>query len=206
MHVVLVSGWMKADFLWSRYRKWFEREGFTTSVLNTGYFNLGPIQASAKQLARHINELKHPPILVGHSMGGLIIRHYMARYYPSTQTDVAGVITVGSPLNGSPLARFAPWSSSACQMVPDSPFMRKFDSYSDPEIPWLSIKCNYDLIVPGDYAVLEDGEACSLSVNATHTSALLQKSVWQEVMTFAMDCLDLELLFQEAEEEDIDEE
>lgn len=47
-----------------------------------------------------------PPLLVGHSMGGLAIRAWLAST-PAAQTRVARVLTIGSPHHGTWLARFS---------------------------------------------------------------------------------------------------
>lgn len=188
MHALLVSGWGKTDALWRPYQTWFRREGVNTSLLQTRYNNFGPIQAAAKQLSRQINDLKYAPILVGHSSGGLIIRYYMARYAPQSQTGVAGVATIASPLYGSNLARLAPWSSSACQIVPGSGFLNSFDSYQDPEVPWFSVRCTYDLIVPGETSLMEVNGAIHMEVPHGHTTALFSKAVWKDVYDFVVDC------------------
>jgi pimeloyl-ACP methyl ester carboxylesterase len=52
-------------------------------------------------------------VLVGHSMGGIAIRAWM-RSYGSTR--VAGVVTLGSPHQGTRMARRA-WSPNAQQMA-----------------------------------------------------------------------------------------
>lgn len=186
MHVVLVSGWGKLDFMWKPYRKYFASRGLTTSVLNTSYANFGPIQAGSKQLARHVNDLKHPPFLVGHSLGGLIIRHYVAQHLPASHTKIAGVATIATPHEGTPLAKIAPFSASACQAKPDSGFLRKFEAFQEPDIPWMSVRCSYDLVVPGNGTLLDVMDGMHVEVPHTHMSVLLSRTVADLISDFAM--------------------
>lgn len=204
MHAVLVSGIGGVDALWKPYRNWFRQVGFTTTTLESRYWNFGPIQARAKDIARHVDNLKFPPVLVGHSVGGLAIRYYMAHYYPQTQTPVAGVVTIGSPLYGAPLAKLLPFSSAACQMRPDSGFLSKLEAYQDPEIPWLSIRCSFDPFVPGENSLLVADDAIHSEAPTTHWGALLSERVFDEVHDFSMACLtgEIDELVEEAADED----
>lgn len=208
MHVVLVTGWGKQEVLWKPYRAWFRRAGISTSLLDIRYSGFGPIQSSAKQLARHVNDLKHPPILLGHSTGGLIIRQYMAAYHAQSQTEVAGVVTIASPLYGTPVARIAPWSASACQMVPGSNFLAKLESLPDPEVPWFSIRCSYDFLVPGDSPLLEAEGTIHMTATATHLSGLFSKKLFSDVRDFCVDSFngDLTAFLEEEGVEEIAEE
>ncbi|MEH0689408.1 triacylglycerol lipase [Vibrio cholerae] len=49
-------------------------------------------------LSRH-----QPNVLVGHSLGGLIIKHYLESTQPSTDT-ISHVVAIGSPLQGASIA------------------------------------------------------------------------------------------------------
>lgn len=62
-----------------------------------------PISQQASQLVGDINSVDYgnPVILVGHSQGGLVSRK------ASTRVPVAGVITIGTPHSGAPIATHA---------------------------------------------------------------------------------------------------
>lgn len=82
-----------------------EKQGH--EVLNLSYNTLDP---DFEQIARRINAFidHQPTILIGHSMGGLIIRRYLEQ---SAQLDdnpadaVHAVITLGTPHQGATLAK-----------------------------------------------------------------------------------------------------
>lgn len=66
----------------------------------------GPVEARARRLARCLDALPHPRlILVGHSMGGLDARFVASRLDPSRR--VSHVVTVGTPHRGTALAEWA---------------------------------------------------------------------------------------------------
>lgn len=82
------------------------------------YPNDQAIDHSADLLAEHWAELgdARPVILIGHSMGGLVIRDFVTRWRhptePATQLqgpEVLGVIMVGTPNQGSGWARLRAW-------------------------------------------------------------------------------------------------
>lgn len=197
MHVILCSGWGKADFMWRKYRRLWAAEGVTTSLLQNKAFGMGPIQPAAKQLARQIDDLKYPPFVVGHSMGGLIARYALGKY-PS---EIAGLVTIASPLNGSKAAKFAPWSASAHQMRPNSNFLRRCEPLPLPTAPMLNVYCSHDLLVRRDDAIVKEDGTLYAEVPQTHASVLLSTRVWDMIHGFAMDCLggDIELEYVEEE-------
>lgn len=76
------------------------------------------VDGSADLLATHWPQLEgaRPVVLIGHSMGGLVIRDFVTRLrYPSHQApavegaEVRGVIMVGTPNQGSEWARLRVW-------------------------------------------------------------------------------------------------
>lgn len=82
------------------------------------YPNDQAIDRSADLLARHWQKLDadHPVVLVGHSMGGLVIRDFVTRHrYPQSGPAaepgpaVLGVLLVATPNQGSDWARLRVW-------------------------------------------------------------------------------------------------
>ena len=82
------------------------------------YPNDQAIDMSADLLAEHWPNLSRdsPVVLVGHSMGGLVIRDFVTRHLHGIETGeniegptVAGVIMVGTPNHGSDWARLRAW-------------------------------------------------------------------------------------------------
>jgi triacylglycerol esterase/lipase EstA (alpha/beta hydrolase family) len=63
-------------------------------------------------------------ILVGHSMGGLVARAYLQRH---GESRVAGLVTLGTPHQGSRLAHIG-YGENARQMRPGSPWLQALAS------------------------------------------------------------------------------
>jgi Predicted acetyltransferases and hydrolases with the alpha/beta hydrolase fold len=82
-----------------------EKQGH--QVLNISYNTLNPdLDAITTKIEGFIGD--QPAILIGHSMGGLIIRHYLEKsteLHDRPSLDVRAVITLGTPHQGAKLAR-----------------------------------------------------------------------------------------------------
>ena len=106
--VVLVHGFVCNRGLWNR---WLVRlHALNVPVVAV---NLEPVFGSIEDYAVHIEQAVRtveqatglPPVLVGHSMGGLALRHWWAD--AKNDGRVHHAITIGSPHRGTWLARFA---------------------------------------------------------------------------------------------------
>lgn len=122
--VVFVHGLMETERSWAyRSTEWHGRPGVTLGDTmaeldysaawircNTGL----PIESNGRALAtilsRLVRKWPHPVdhvVLVGHSMGGLIIRSALAYGDDRWLGHVAATVSLGTPLHGAPLERFA---------------------------------------------------------------------------------------------------
>ncbi len=106
--VLLVHGLYHNVTAWTLYRRWLRAAGFTR-VYCHGYSSwrtdFGLLvdeldEAVRDLLAAHPGER---PLLMGHSLGGLLIRGWLAD--AANQHLVAGAVTLGTPHQGSSLAR-----------------------------------------------------------------------------------------------------
>ncbi|WGV97852.1 triacylglycerol lipase [Vibrio sp. YMD68] len=78
-----------------------EKLGYHTDVVSYNSLNI-----NAENVFKHIDTLLDPfetNILVGHSLGGLMIKHYLANRKPSS-VRVSHVIAIGSPIQGASIA------------------------------------------------------------------------------------------------------
>jgi pimeloyl-ACP methyl ester carboxylesterase len=108
----------------------------------------GDIDDFVLQLRRRLDSLsaadgQAAQILVGHSMGGLVVRAYLRRFGPS---GVAKVITLGSPNHGTRWARAA-FGADARQMEPDSAWLAKLNEAERPPVPALCLWSTHDAVV-----------------------------------------------------------
>jgi triacylglycerol lipase len=157
--VLLVHGYCCNRGLWIRMRKRLEQHGFRVATVN-----LEPpferIEVLAEQLHRAVEALVARTgidrlILVGHSMGGLVGRSYLATYGAGRVTRL---VTLGTPHQGTLLARFGP-GRCARQMRPGSDFLRKLADAEKLEIPVLTIWSKADeLILPPESSRLAGAE------------------------------------------------
>jgi triacylglycerol lipase len=121
--VLLIHGFVCNRGLWN---PWLKR--LTASGVPVVAVNLEPVFGSIDEVTAHIDEgLRRlvgctglPPVVVCHSMGGLALRRWWVEQ--DDDTRVHHVITIGTPHNGTWLARFA-LSRNARQMRRDSAWL-----------------------------------------------------------------------------------
>ena len=105
--VLLVHGYLCNRGMWWHIARRLARRGYRVHTIDLEP-PLGDIDDYGRQLDRRIEEVRdaegsRAPILVGHSMGGLVIRACMRARGP---IGVRGVVTLGTPHGGTALA---PW-------------------------------------------------------------------------------------------------
>lgn len=114
--VLLLHGLDEPGGIWDDLLIEFEAAGITAWEFR--YPNDQAIDRSADMLAEHWSRLPadHPVILIGHSMGGLVIRDFVSRWrYPSNDAhrvegpEVRGAILIATPNRGSDWARLRAW-------------------------------------------------------------------------------------------------
>lgn len=103
--VVLVHGLHQSAWAMGLLAKKLQQKGFTTYLHD--YDSLGE---TLNQHSDHLNDWlerhhdpKSPIHMVGHSLGGLVIRDFLTRY---TQWQIGRCVTLGTPHNGSIKAKY----------------------------------------------------------------------------------------------------
>lgn len=106
--VLLVHGLYHNVTAWTLYRRWLRAAGFTR-VYCHGYSSwrtdFGLLVDELDEAVRDLVSAYpgEKPLLMGHSLGGLLIRGWLAD--AANQQLVAGAVTLGTPHQGSSLAR-----------------------------------------------------------------------------------------------------
>ncbi|SIO26880.1 esterase/lipase family protein [Halodesulfovibrio marinisediminis] len=107
--IIMIHGLFHNSSAWVLYRHWFKMIGLTNCA--AFYYSSGDnFDEVSRKLNAYMEEFfqKYPeasPILIGHSLGGLLIRNWLANSHHANK--VAGVITLGTPMLGSKLATFS---------------------------------------------------------------------------------------------------
>jgi pimeloyl-ACP methyl ester carboxylesterase len=106
--VLLVHGYLCNRGLWNRWLPVLAQRGHAVVALN-----LEPVFGSIDEYAPLLDEAitrltqatGRPPLVVAHSMGGLAVRAWM-RAHPGADQRVVHVVTIGTPNQGTWLARW----------------------------------------------------------------------------------------------------
>ncbi|MGF1723802.1 alpha/beta hydrolase [Photobacterium nomapromontoriensis] len=135
--VLCVHGWCMADKGWHRkgndHGQQLVSAGYTPIYLryNTG----NHISLNGEEFAFRLEKLFQAwpceikeLVIIGHSMGGLVTRsacHYADVNQLSWLSTLRTFITLGTPHNGAPLARFASWFDDQVLVTPQLKFLQK---------------------------------------------------------------------------------
>jgi pimeloyl-ACP methyl ester carboxylesterase len=157
MPVVLVHGYAGSDSVWRPLIRALlaERFGHLVSITYNS-FAVGP-ETVAVQVATHARRAMElsgfdTVHLVGHSLGGLIVRNAVESHGLARSTGTA--VTIACPHNGTPLARIAPGRCSRA-MLPRLRAERLADPAAQ-RVRWLTYYSDADRIVPASSARLDE--------------------------------------------------
>ncbi len=109
--ILFIHGIFHNATAWLAYHRWFHQHGFTHTFCYSYALAGKTFPELVDHLEREIAALEAAcpgtrPLLVGHSMGGLLARAWMAR--AGNQARIQGVVTLGTPHRGSKLAGLGP--------------------------------------------------------------------------------------------------
>jgi pimeloyl-ACP methyl ester carboxylesterase len=148
--IILVHGLYHNPSGWTLYRRWLKRAGFTNiyawdRLLWKHTFNdlLQGFDVWVREIARNLPD--KPIVLIGHSLGGLIVRAYAQS--PNAVENIAGVVTLGTPHQGTKIAVFG--LGKACMDIHHrAPLIKRIEEAAVPEnIPHLAVYSPIDNIV-----------------------------------------------------------
>lgn len=149
--VILVHGLYHNPSAWMFYRPAFAGRGFGP-VVTVRYPSFGSsfdalvdtLDATVRDLGRTLPG-GPPPLLVGHSLGGLVIRAWLARQ--DGAPAIRGVITLGTPHQGSTLA-FLGVGALARSLTFKGALVQRIEQMEHrPGVPCVAIRSDLDNMV-----------------------------------------------------------
>jgi triacylglycerol lipase len=181
--VLLVHGFVCNRGLWNPWMARLRRAGVPFVAVNLepvfGSIDDYPtiIEAAVQRLEAATGER---PLLVGHSMGGLAIRAWLAGH--AADARVRGVVTIGSPHHGAWLAKLSRWTINGLQMRPGSDWLRRLEA-AEPASRRERFVCLYshcdNIAFPASTALL-DGARHRHIPGTAHVDLVHHPEVWGE--------------------------
>ncbi len=157
--ILMVNGYLSFGSTWHFMRKRLAEAGHgPIYTMNIGSFDsiskyAAEVQAQVKRIQEETG--RSDIAFVCHSKGGLVASHYATRMAEEDGIEVTDVITIGSPLAGTPIAKLG-LGKDARQMEPNHRFNEKLRDHiaKKPEIRFFHIASETDEVVPLNSAIL----------------------------------------------------
>lgn len=156
--VVLVHGYAATESVWTPLRRALAEAGFGHIVsLNYNSFATDPVAVSAELTHQALRALAAADAsrvhLVGHSLGGLVVRGALAAS-AALSAQTASAVTIASPHRGTFLARIAPGRCARIMHRGPRPVLPGADAPRP--VRWLAYYSDADRVVPPVSARLDD--------------------------------------------------
>jgi triacylglycerol lipase len=184
--VILVHGLASNSGVWWLFSRRLKRLlELNSQEVQIDSFDLGKpndsLERYVQKLDLHLQHLQlktsAPMVLVGHSMGGLVCRAWLAR---QTVTNVAGLVTIGTPHQGSQAAKWFNFPNMI-QMRPDSDWLKHLSQL--PCVKNIALYSLHDNLVIPYIAGSSPYFKSLLSRGVGHLSLLFNKEIVQQVAT-----------------------
>lgn len=135
----ILGGWTKQGLY-----KYLIEHNLKGLLLDFGW-QTGAIDKYANKLASEVEKRNiKQPILVGYSMGGLIVIRYAQKY---GWDKVEKVITIAAPVHGSKAAHLIGWLAAGKDMFPESNFLKELRKTKPPREKLVCISGKWDQFV-----------------------------------------------------------
>lgn len=187
--ILLVHGLYHNPTAWLAYRHWFRRDGFSDLHVY-GYNSFTQVHADLVQEAtrKALAILEERPgqqlILVGHSLGGLVIRGVAAR--PELQGRVRALACLGTPHHGSILAAIG-IGRLARSLHPRDPLFARLGELDEPDVPKLAVYTPLDHMVFPPSGLLppsDDWTVQEISPRHSHVGMIYSKNTYSIIFLF----------------------
>lgn len=162
--MVLLPGAFGQELVyWNVWEYFLEKDGFHVHPATFPRFTLSDLALSAKHVAEKVEEVlavedTDRVALVGHSMGGLIARHYVK--FLGGRDHVSRIACLGTPHYGTWFGATALIARGTRQVLPGSEFLNALNDPTRPHgVPILNIWSPYDgVVIPAKSSLLELAE------------------------------------------------
>jgi triacylglycerol esterase/lipase EstA (alpha/beta hydrolase family) len=160
--VILVPGAFGQELVyWNVWEFFLERDGFHVYPTSFPRFTLSDLRIASRMLADKVEEVlavedTDKVTLIGHSMGGLVARHYLK--FLGGSKRVSHLSCLGTPHHGTWTAATAPVLTGTRQILPGSPFLTELNDTGSTHggVPILNIWSKWDgIVLPAESALLE---------------------------------------------------
>lgn len=185
--VILINGLYHNPSAWCLFRWRLRRSGFrNVRTFRYDSWN-GSMEAILDSLGRKIAEAREAAsgaevVLIGHSLGGVISRNYVARQ--GAGSGVAAVVTLGTPYLGSKMAVLGPGAlARGLKYPPDVP---SSSQDMEPGAPGLAILTPVDAMVLPDTSLraVPRGWAVEETRPVSHVSLLYHPAPARRAVAF----------------------
>lgn len=187
--ILMVHGYVSFGAIWHDLREKMVEKGFgPIYTMNVGSGN--SIKSYAKDIEARVEEIQKETgrkdlVLIGHSKGGLV-SSYFATHADQTKTTVTDVITIGSPLAGTPMAHYG-IGRDAYEMRPEHKFHDELRQKikESAHIRFSHIASEQDDIVPFSSAFFSENRARHFAVkDMGHLGLVFSSRVADQVCTW----------------------
>lgn len=183
--VILVPGFSGQDWVyWNVFRRRLERDGFPVYAVTFPGLGLQDLETSGDTLEARIEEVREATgadrvNLVGHSLGGLVIREVVQRR--DVREPVAACATLGTPHQGTLTSLVALVRPACRQMMPGSPYLRELAEHPV-EVPFVNVYASPDsLVVPHGNARLPAAQNHRIRLGG-HWGLLFREAAYRPIV------------------------
>lgn len=182
--VVCIHGLNNNAAVWLYLGNLAAKAGFSVSTYSYSSLFV-PLERIISGLEAHITAVEaafpgKKPVLVCHSLGGLLARHWLER--GGNRERVSGLVTLGTPHGGSKLAVLAP-GRLAANIVPGSPFLESLRKAAPLPFPCVAFVSPADeAVLPASFLLPPDGWKMRVTAKVGHFSMLFRPSIGKQVL------------------------
>lgn len=187
--VLLVHGYSCNRAVWWLLRRRLEASGLTVAsvTLAPPFGSMGRmVPVLEARIAALREQCRNAPIvLVGHSMGGLVCRSWLARHGDRGDRGVRRLITLACPNGGTALARYG-WGQNSREMQIDSRWLQDL-AHERPGIPVIALENPLDnFIMPRARQRLSGARNLSTAPTG-HIALLYDRNIAAQLISLCQD-------------------